>query len=58
MTKLIEMKDLIKVEMVEHAKAAKETEPWEAHCEVCDDYMSDVDKEDYDEGCNNICDNC
>ena len=33
-------------------------EEWEAHCKVCDDYMSDVDKEDYDEGCNNICDNC
>ena len=30
----------------------------ETNCENCGDYMSDVEEEDYLEGCNNICDLC
>ena len=33
-------------------------EEFEANCIVCNDYMSDVEEEDYNEGANNICDNC
>ena len=40
-----------------------DTEPesdteYEAYCEICDDYMSDVEQEDYEAGCNSICDGC
>jgi len=27
-------------------------------CVICGDYMSDVEEEDYKNGCNNICDKC
>mgnify|MGYP003658080640 CR=1 FL=1 len=27
-------------------------------CVICGDYMSDVEEEDYKDGCNNICDKC
>ena len=27
-------------------------------CEICGDYMSDVEEEDYENGCNTVCDNC
>ena len=30
----------------------------EHNCIICDDYMSDVDNEDYINGCNVICENC
>ena len=36
----------------------EEEEKFEANCIVCNDYMSDVEEEDYNEGANNICDNC
>jgi len=27
-------------------------------CVICGDYMSDVEEEDYKDGCNTICDKC
>ena len=30
----------------------------DTNCVICDDYMSDVEQEDYKEGCNTICDRC
>ena len=33
-------------------------ENFEARCEVCDDYMSDVEEQDFNEGCNSICSKC
>ena len=29
-----------------------------AKCVICADYMSDVEEEDYNEGCNDMCDKC
>ena len=38
------------------AQGKKEEE--ETNCVICGDYMSDVDIDDYKEGCNDICDKC
>jgi len=35
-----------------------EEEEVETNCHICGDYMSNVDEDDYKEGCNTICDRC
>jgi len=36
----------------------EEEEEVETNCVGCGDWMSDVDEDDYKEGCNTICDRC
>ncbi len=39
-------------------KYEKEEGEFNPECEICGDYMSDVEEEDYVNGCNTICDKC
>ena len=36
----------------------EDEEEVETNCVICDDYMSDVEQEDYEGGCNTICNKC